>query len=346
MDSCDPAASGGVAAPATIPPMIVPTYWAEARAEAVTPEGRRVRVARFGWSDASEADARRVADVRAREAAQAVECGRAAARREPKVPYNGAEGVPIREEVVRRVGEAVLTRNSYGAICLNTPDVLFADVDFDAPRSPLVSCLASLAGGVALAVVGGRQSGFGGVVLGLMLGSLVAALVTDAVRRGWSTVRGGPERVAERRIARLAKSHPHGRFEVYRTPAGLRVLATHEVFDPAGDAARALFAAVGADKRYVAMCRRQKCFRARLTAKPWRIGIQGHLRPRPGVWPVSPERRPERAAWLAAYDAAAAGYAACRHERTLGLGPEHARVAAVRKLHDELCRSHSGLPLA
>lgn len=326
--------------------MIVPTYWAEARAEAVTPQGRRVRVVRFGWSDTGEADARRLAEVRVREARSALERGLPTAMREPKVPYNGAEGVPIREEVVRRVGEAVLTRNSYGAICLNTPDVLFADVDFDSPRSPQVACFTSLVGGVALAIVGGRQVGIGGVVLGLAVGAIVAVIILDAAWRAWTTARGGPVRIAERRVARLASSHPRGRFEVYRTPAGLRVLAVHDVFDPAGEAARALFVALGADKRYVAMCRRQRCFRARLTAKPWRIGIQGHLRPRPGVWPVSPERRPERAAWLSAYDAAAAGYAACRHERTLGTGAEHPRAAAVRQLHDELCRSRSGLPLA
>jgi len=326
--------------------MIVPTYWAEARAEAVTPQGRRVRLLRFGWSDTDEADARRLAEVRVREAAEALARGRRTAPREPKVPYNGAEGVPIREEVVRRVGETVLTRNSYGAICLNTPDVLFADVDFDASGPLLVSCLVSLAGGVALAIEGGRRFGVRGVLFGLALGALFALIASRALSRAWTAARGGPERIAQRRVARLASAQPRGRFEVYRTPAGLRVLAMHDVFDPAGEAARALLAALGTDKQYVAMCRRQRCFRARLTAKPWRIGIQGRLRPRPGVWPVSPERRAERAAWLAAYDAAAAGHAACRHERTLGLGPEHPRAAAVRKLHDELCRSHSDLPLA
>lgn len=50
--------------------------------------------------------------------------------------YNGAQGVPIREEVLERHGDTVITRNGYGAKCLNTPDVLFADVDFDTALPP------------------------------------------------------------------------------------------------------------------------------------------------------------------------------------------------------------------
>lgn len=57
-------------------------------------------------------------------------------RRERKTPYNGADGVPIREEVVAKNGEAVLTRNSYGALCLNTSEVLFIDVDNEQLVSP------------------------------------------------------------------------------------------------------------------------------------------------------------------------------------------------------------------
>jgi len=36
--------------------------------------------------------------------------------------------VPIREEIVSRHGDTIITRNSYGARCLNTPNALFADI--------------------------------------------------------------------------------------------------------------------------------------------------------------------------------------------------------------------------
>jgi hypothetical protein len=74
------------------------------------------------------------ADERAQEALQRLLSGEKLPRREPKVPYNGGEGVPIREEIVSRHGETIITRNSYGARCLNTPNVLVADVDFQEER--------------------------------------------------------------------------------------------------------------------------------------------------------------------------------------------------------------------
>ena len=109
--------------------MIVPTYWAESRLRRRT-HARQVTVRRFGWSDVSQADAQANADERAQEALDRLRSGEKLPRREPKVAYNGAIGVPIREEIVERHGETVVTRNSYGALCLNTPNVLFADVDF------------------------------------------------------------------------------------------------------------------------------------------------------------------------------------------------------------------------
>lgn len=45
---------------------------------------------------------------------------------------------------------------------------------------------------------------------------------------------------------------------------------------------------------YARTCRNQACFRARVTANPWRIGIARHLRPLPAVWPIPPA--PARAA--------------------------------------------------
>ena len=112
--------------------MIVPAYWAEGRLQ-LRVEGRQMTVRRFGWSDESQAAAQAHADERTREAFGRIAAGEALERRERKVGYNGARGLPIREEIVERHGDAVVTRNSYGARCLNTPDVLFVDVDFDPP---------------------------------------------------------------------------------------------------------------------------------------------------------------------------------------------------------------------
>lgn len=112
--------------------MIVPQFWAEARLQHRA-QKKQVTVRRFGWSDLSQEAAQAHADVRVREAFDRILSGEKLPRREHKESYNGAEGLPIREQIVARHGETVITRNSYGALCLNTPNVLFADIDFDDP---------------------------------------------------------------------------------------------------------------------------------------------------------------------------------------------------------------------
>ena len=115
--------------------MIVPQFWAEGRIQERI-DGRQLTVRRFGWSDDSPVAAQAHADQRTREAFERIVGGEKLERRERKVAYNGADGMPIREEIVERHGEDIVTRNGYGARCLNTPDVLFVDVDFeDAQRS-------------------------------------------------------------------------------------------------------------------------------------------------------------------------------------------------------------------
>ena len=78
--------------------MIVPQFWAEGRAHARR-DGRSFTVRRFGWSDASQGEAQANADARAAEAIERNLAGERLDRRERKVPYNGADGLPIREEI-------------------------------------------------------------------------------------------------------------------------------------------------------------------------------------------------------------------------------------------------------
>jgi hypothetical protein len=94
------------------------------------------------------------------------------------------------------------------------------------------------------------------------------------------------------------------------------------------------------------MCLNQHCFRARLTAKPWRMGSASKKRPPYGIWPVKPEQLPARAAWAAEYERAAANFAACHFVETLGSGVAHPDVRGVIELHDAQCRALSELPLA
>jgi hypothetical protein len=70
------------------------------------------------------------------------------------------------------------------------------------------------------------------------------------------------------------------------------------------------------------------------------------MKPRPGVWPVNPERLPERRRWVEAYERAAQGFASCRFVETLGNGTLDPRTAEVRALHDRLGRAREELPIA
>ena len=335
--------------------MIVPQFWAEARVQqrsanststAKSKSTSTITVRRFGWSDANEAEAQAHAESRAQEALQRLVAGEKLPRREPKIGYNGAEGVPIREEIIERHGDAVITRNAYGARCLNTPNVFFADVDFNesTPAVLIVSLVAAL---ILIATANAWiEQSWRALLFGVVVALVVCAPVARLLFRGQLALRGGVERVAIARIERFVARNPHWNIRLYRTPAGLRVLATHALLKPDDAQTLACFAALRADPIYVRMCRNQKCFRARVSAKPWRIGIARHMRPRPGVWPVAAERMALRTDWISRYEQVAARYAACRFITEMGSGTTHPDAATVQAIHDELSRTSSALPIA
>lgn len=325
--------------------MIIPSFWAEARLqERLGP--RQLTLRRFGWSDASQEAAQAHAEQRVQEAMAAARAGAKPAKREQKLAYGGPSGLPIREEVLERHGELVVTRNSYGARCLNVPDVLFADVDLpEEPGSRVTLACGVLLVGVALLVAGPSRSAWliGFAVLFALIMTGVLALT---VHRLWQRFGPDPERVMRRRIDAFVAAHPEWNLRLYRTPAGFRVLALHRRFDPLEPAVDAFFAALRADTVYGHMCRSQRCFRARVSPKPWRIGIEAHLRPRPGTWPVAPERMPLRMSWVQAYEARATAFASCRFVAAIGSGRIDAAAAEVQRLHDRWCRADSALPIA
>lgn len=323
--------------------MIVPNYWAEARTSSEV-KGRSVTLRRFGWSNDSPADAQAQAELRVAEAARRAAAGEDVPRREHKLTYNGAEGLPIREEVLARHGDAVITRNAYGARCLNVPDLLIADVDFET-EPPLALKLGAelimvLVGvGVAMAFHGGLA----GVALGLATYLLGSRLLRWPLQRRVASCAAR----ARTRIQAFVTEHPQWRLRVYRTPAGLRLIAAHARFTARSDASKAFMEAIDTDPVYVRMCLNQNCFRARLTAKPWRIGIADHLKPRPGVWPIRPERMAAREDWVRRYEREAESFAACHYEETLGHGPADPGLAPLVALHDAESRALDDIrPLA
>ncbi|MBT8078255.1 MAG: hypothetical protein KJO31_06740 [Gammaproteobacteria bacterium] len=324
--------------------MIVPEFWAEAR-ERVVIDGKSRTYRRFGWSDDSEADALENATERVREAAARARAGEKVRLADHKVAYNGAEGLPIREEIIERHGDTLITRNSYGALCLNTPDVLFADVDIE-PRGHAaigwIVFLFILPVGWLLKI---QLDSWWPFAVAVVLGAFVAEPIGRKLADVMGRARDDPFDLAMSRFEEYALRNPRWIMRVYRTPLGFRLLAMHKTFSPEEEEAFLFMQAVGSDRLYMQMCRNQKCFRARVSPKPWRIGID-HIRPRPGIWPIRDERLPERRAWVKRYDLQAKEYASCRYEQTLGTGLPSRKCESVRSLHDKLCRVDAELPIA
>jgi hypothetical protein len=132
-------------------------------------------------------------------------------------------------------------------------------------------------------------------------------------------------------------------WRIYRTRAGLRLLATHALFEPESEFTRSVFDAVSADPLYRKLCQTQKCFRARVTPKPWRcaVGVA------PVRWPFTDvDAEACFKSWASRYEAATKDRATCEFVTSIGSTVVHPGVQAVVQLHDELARVGSGLRLA
>ncbi len=325
--------------------MIIPEYWAEGRLHH-RKAGKQVTLRRFGWSDVSEEDAQKNANTRAQEAMQRVLAGEVLRRKDLKVAYNGAEGIPIREEILSRHGDTIITRNFYGAKCLNTPSVLFVDIDYqDRPsfKYTVIVFATIIFIGIALGWTTNLRAVW---YLTAVLALIFSGSISKTFFQRMQEANGGYENAVRERVSKFLSANLIWNFRLYGTPAGMRALATHRTFNPDDPEIAKCFAALGADPVYVAMCMNQKCFRARLSAKPWRIGIQQHLRPRPGVWPIAVDKLPMRSKWLADYDEKAKFYSACKFFESVGSGTVHQDTQSVIDLHDEMSGANRNLPIA
>lgn len=326
--------------------MLIPYFWAEARLQNKLPE-RQITVRRWGWSDISQADAQALADQRAQEAMNRIQSGEPLRRREPKAAYDCADGVPIREEVVSRHGNTVITRNSYGSLCLNAPSVFFADVDAEWHPSLQMSmrgCLLMAATGVAAGVL--LKSALTGFAMVIGLPWLTSWIIDRINAKHRSAAEAGEKKRALGVIRAFSAAHPLWHLRVYETPVGYRLLAMHEVFEPAEESCQKAFEELNTDKVFMRLCAVQGCFRARVSPKYWRMKYRLPLSLPKSKWPFPAEHVPLRQRWIAAYEEHAPRYASCRFIETLGSRVTHPEAEAVREVHDEYCQAHSNLPLA
>jgi hypothetical protein len=128
-------------------------------------------------------------------------------------------------------------------------------------------------------------------------------------------------------------------FRIYETCKGMRVILNGHYLKPAGKESRTLMRRCNADPLFALLCRKQDCYRARLTPKPERIGFKRI----PGRWPFEPQDDAAIKRWTALYTLESEGYAVCHHLRDIG-APQKPNM--VIEYHDKITKARSRLPLA
>lgn len=144
------------------------------------------------------------------------------------------------------------------------------------------------------------------------------------------------------RLRAALRSTPGVAARIYRTAKGWRALVTSQLVEPAAPETDDLLERAGSDPRFRALCRVQRCFRARLTPKPWRCGMANP----PDRFPYADASAEARLrAWVTAYDRACADRAVCEYVETTGVVAVDPTAAVLLREHDAACL-RPGLPLA
>ena len=208
-------------------------FWTKAEKSAVGNEGD-FHVSCWGFSNESLEDAFRVGERRAAAAAQALADGKF-----HEAGYYEGER-PFREEIVEEFTDdgqqiAIISRNNYGVLVLNTPNVFFADID-----KPAGSAVKSF--------------------LGLFKKN---------------TAEPSFERQLVEKIETLCRQDSSLGLRLYRTTNGYRILITSKQIPTNEASSVSLLKTLGSDRLYVSLCKTQDCYRARLTPKPWRCNFHG-----------------------------------------------------------------------
>ena len=355
--------------------MLVAKYWAEARLQHKLPRPRRqITIKRLGWSNKSQQAAEEHAQQRVNEAMTRALNNpgsvdwRSRSERAPSIGYNGAEGLPIREEVIQTQDDWAITRNTYGALCLNTPDVLFIDID-DQPAAKIerpksikrlsrtliiltwLACIGLFGYSYVLPHINEANPPFQASLMVVGIFSIVSLIVIGFVYSKAISMFYTLHQALYpplKRIEAFAKKHPTWIMNLYRTPAGYRLLVLHQTFDPTDEKLWHELRELGIDPMYQLMCQKQNCFRARLTPKPWRMNMEKKIPEGRKIWQADYANSAERIRWVTDYTALSRNYASCHWVKnynfnTLGILPKAKRIL---QMHDQLCQAYSKQPLA
>lgn len=221
---------------------------------------------------------------------------------------------PIREEIVENIYHdgkvvSVISRNRYGALVLNTENVLFADRDF----KPF--CAGGFINAIKLMFNPKKKK------------ELIEMQIKDEISA----------------VIEWGKRNPGHPFRLYRTFAGLRLIFTGKLYDPKDEGTLALLDSLGSDPMYIKLTKNQSCFRARMTPKPWRIKCD---RP-PHRFPYLNEKEyTAHMKWLEDYSNKSRNYKICTLIGGADNALEICEIKKIVDLHDRMASVKDEMPLA
>ena len=117
-------------------------------------------------------------------------------------------------------------------------------------------------------------------------------------------------------------------FRIYETFKGIRVIVPGKEFDPKDAATEMMMKDFSCDELYTLLCKKQDCFRARLTPKPTRMKLRRYK----VMFPRTRQEEMEFRTWLSDYEVASRNFSVCRLIEQIG--QSHLNEAV--RLHDEI----------
>lgn len=249
--------------------MLIPKFWAKAN--------YNDQIA-WGWSNISEKDALDRAFKRAKEAASRFLSGESNRDKNEQYYFSA----PFREEeitssLIRDISESFkITRNRYGALVLNSTDLMILDIDVEQPLEKRPS---------------------------------IIELLTGSLRKKNKLQLDQNESATYNRIINWINNNSNYLTRVYKTAAGYRVIILNFEFKPESSESIKIMDELGVDPLYKKLCEKQRCFRARLTPKPWRCGLSTPI----ALWPFdSKDQEKHYARWLEEYNREIENFSTCK----------------------------------
>ena len=276
--------------------MIIPKYWVKIEYPATDSTGKDITIVSRGWSLSSKEDAISLAKSRARKMLKRINHKNDS--ESYLVPY---DKIPLAEPIIENINDKV--GNLIGVITRNHEGCLVLNtknlvfIDVDLPKIRI---------------------------------SLICKILSIFFKE---TKKDSEQETYENIIKVL--EHYRLSARIYKTKAGFRIILENS-YSPDDFNLLKIMKELKADPLYIKLCKRQNCFRARLTPKPYRIGLSNLAH-------KFPYQESEIYEWETQYKNVISNYSVCVLLKTLNNSPE---LNDLTKLHDQYCNIAANLPLA